>query len=236
MIRNVAATFVLLTASACAAAEAGFPVQFTARYSVAANGREMGEMTRSLEESAPAGEFVFRSELRATRGLLALLRVKVVETSRWRLHGNSVVPLEYEYRQSGPKKRLSRAKFDWQAGVVSVLHKDQAATIETRPGVLDKLLYQLVLMRDLEAGATLRYSVIDGNTLKEYPIVKLGHERIETPIGMLDTVKIEHQRPGKARRTTLWCAESLGYLPVKLDHLERPGEETSALIESVSGL
>ncbi|MGQ0657666.1 MAG: DUF3108 domain-containing protein [Chromatiales bacterium] len=234
--RPLAACILLFAVDASEAAGVGFPPLFTARYSVYSNGRELGEMTRSVSAVGAGAEFVFRSELKATRGLLALLRVRVVETSRWRLQGQSVLALEYEYRQSGFKTRKSQASFDWQQAIVRVVHKDQASAIEAPAGVLDKLLYQLVLMRDLGAGGSLRYTVVDGNTLKDYPIARLGEERIDTPIGTLETIKIQYQRPGKERRTTLWCAKSLGYLPVRLDHLEKAGDQTSAIIESVSGL
>jgi hypothetical protein len=213
-----------------------FPAQFSARYTVSLNGKEMGVMARTVSKEG-AQDYLFRSELKATHGLFALLRVKVVESSRWRLSGEEVQAIEYRSTQSGPKKRESSARFDWEHKLVHVTHKQQNTALTATSGMLDKLLYQLVLMRDLQSGrAPIRYTVVDGNKIRNYPIEMVGEEDIDTPLGVLETVKVRYQKPGSERSTTLWCAKALGYLPVKLDHYEKEGERTSALIQSVSGL
>jgi hypothetical protein len=234
-IRNlsIALSIALLTASAHGTTY--FPQQFTARYAVASNGHEMGVMTRTVTHTG-GKEFLFRSEIKATHGLYALLRVKVLETSRWRLQGSTVQPLDYEFRLTGPRKRESHARFDWNRNVIGVLHKQKSSELPATAGMLDKLLYQLVLMRDLADGNPLEYTVIDGTKIKHYPIERLGEETLTTPLGPLQTVKLHYQKPGSKRSTTLWCAASLDYLPVKLDHIEDEDERTSALILSVTGL
>lgn len=231
-----------LSVIACAvlAAPAGvaapFPAQFAADYTVSLNGQEMGVMARTVSREG-AEDYLFRSELKATHGLYALLRVKVVESSRWRLAGEEVRAIEYQSTQTGPKRRDSRARFDWDRMLVHVTHKKQSTELKATAGMLDKLLYQLVLMRDLQSGRSpIRYTVVDGNKIRNYPVEIMGEEEIETPLGVLKTVKVRYQKPGSERSTTLWCAPSLGYLPVKLDHFEKDGERTSALIRSVSGL
>lgn len=229
-----------VTACAVLAAPAGvaapFPAQFAADYTVSLNGREMGVMARTVSREG-AEDYLFRSELKATHGLYALLRVKVVESSRWRLAGEEVRAIEYQSTQTGPKRRESIARFDWERMLVHVTHKKQSTELKATAGMLDKLLYQLVLMRDLQSGRSpIRYTVVDGNKIRNYPVEIVGEEEIETPLGVLKTVKVRYQKPGSERSTTLWCAPSLGYLPVKLDHIEKDGERTSALIRSVSGL
>jgi len=229
-----------VTACAVLAAPAGvaapFPAQFAADYTVSLNGQEMGVMARTVSREG-AEDYLFRSELKATHGLYALLRVKVVESSRWRLAGEEVRAIEYQSTQTGPKRRESIARFDWERMLVHVTHKKQSTELKATAGMLDKLLYQLVLMRDLQSGRSpIRYTVVDGNKIRNYPVEIVGEEEIETPLGVLKTVKVRYQKPGSERSTTLWCAPSLGYLPVKLDHIEKDGERTSALIRSVSGL
>jgi hypothetical protein len=116
-----------------------------------------------------------------------------------------------------------------------MLHKKQTSETNATPDMTDRLLYQLLLMRDLREGKQpIRYTVIDGNKVKDYPIEVLGPESLQTPLGNLETVKVRYQKPGSDRSTTLWCAKSLGYLPVKLDHHEDEDDTTSAMIQSVS--
>ncbi|MCG3143702.1 MAG: hypothetical protein HONDAALG_01071 [Gammaproteobacteria bacterium] len=234
MLSLSVATWAVLAAPAGGAAT--FPAQFSANYTVSLNGQEMGVMARTVSRQGPQ-DYLFRSELKATHGLYALLRVKVVESSRWRLAGEQVRAIEYRSAQTGPKRRESTARFDWENMLVHVTHKRQNAELKATPGMLDKLLYQLVLMRDLQSGRSpIRYTVVDGNKVRNYPVEIMGEEDIETPLGMLKTVKVRYRKPGSERSTTLWCAKSLGFLPVKLDHYEKEGERTSALIRSVSGL
>src|SRR3990172_546236 len=230
----VCVTFLLMSLSASAASM--FPQQFTARYSVSGNGRELGVMTRTVIAQGK-DEFLFKSELKATHGLYALLRVKVLKKSRWQLRNGLVRPLSYSYKQSGPSSRQSQASFDWGSNVVRVMHKNKSLELPATVGMLDKLLYQLVLMRDLESVKNpVQYTVVDGSKVKHYPIDRLGEEIIDTPLGLLQTVKVQYHKPGSERTTTLWCAKSLHYLPVRLDHIEGEGERTSALIQSVTGL
>jgi hypothetical protein len=222
-----------MVAVAPARADSGFPRLFAATYTVAFNGKEAGVMQRTLVRERDG--FLFRSELKATHGLYALLRVKISESSRWRLQGNDAVALEYASKQSGIKKKESSARFDWTRKVVAVIHKKQQGELPATAGMTDKLLYQLLLMRDLASDRRpLHYTVVDGSKVREYPIEILGEETIDTPLGRLQTVKVRYQKPGSDRSTTLWCAKSLNFLPVKLDHRESDDEQTSALIQSLA--
>jgi hypothetical protein len=209
----------------------GFPRLFEASYTVAFNGKEAGVMTRSLRRDGD--DYLFDSELKATHGLFALIGVRIRESSRWRLQDAQAVALEFRSRQSGLKKKESSALFDWTRNVVAVEHKKKHSELPARPGMTDKLLYQLLLMRDLASSQRpIRYTVVDGNKVRDYPIEIVGEERIETPMGSLETVKVRYQKPGSERSTTLWCAKSLDYLPVRLDHHEDADERTEALLQS----
>lgn len=216
---------------------AALPPQFDARYAVSSNGSAMGVMSRRFSTGAD-GHFSFRSELKATRGLLALLRVKVLEESIWQLRGEAEFrPLEYLYRQTGGRTREVSVSFDWGSGIIRNRAKGRDWEMDIVPGVLDKLLYQLVLMRDLLAGKEeFDYVVADGGKIKTYHIVKVGEETVETPLGALQAVKLVHRKSGSPRMTTLWCARALQFLPIRLDHIEKDGQQTTAVIQSVSGI
>jgi hypothetical protein len=212
------------------------PPEFQASYAVSSNGSPMGVMTREFARAGD-GHYVFRSHIQATRGLYALLRVKVVEESAWRMQADVFQPLEYLYRQTGAAGREVAVSFDWERGLIRNRAKGRTWEMESVPGVLDKLLYQLVLMRDLIAGQDrFDYVVADGGKIKKYHIEQTGEETVETPLGPLRTVRLEHRKAGSKRMTTLWCARELQFLPVRLDHTEKDGLQTSAIIQSVSGL
>jgi hypothetical protein len=103
--------------------------------------------------------------------------------------------------------------------------------MDLEENTLDKLLYQLAIMYDLSAGKnSLIYKVADGGTMKTYDVVISGKERLAMEIGVFDTIKVVITKNN--RQTTLWCAEKLQFLPVRIEQRkEDDGPITANLIE-----
>jgi hypothetical protein len=211
---------------------ADYTAPYTASYTVSNNGTRAGVMTRSLS-AGPDGTYVLESQLIATEGLMALIGIKVTERSKWDIKDGEIRPLDYLYRQSGLSSRKISMEFDWPNKLIHAKVKGEKRELDIVPGMYDNLLYQIAISRDLKAGKqTLDYVVAESGKIKKYHIVQAGHDKLETPLGTLDTIKLEKHNPGSKRQTTLWCAPSLNYLPVRMDHIEKNGEETSAVIRS----
>ena len=121
--------------------------------------------------------------------------------------------------------------FDWQKNLVSIDDKKHPWQLELEPGTLDKLVYQISLMKDLKRGIkSIDYRIADGGKLKTYHITVLGKETITTPMGHIETIKLtRHREKPSDRETTLWCAPALNYLPVKLEHIEDDTSFTAVL-------
>lgn len=61
--------------------------------------------------------------------------------------------------------------------------------LQTMAQIMDKLLYQLAIMRDLAGGEReLEYRIVDKGKLKTYNFESLGEEVIDTPIGRFDSI------------------------------------------------
>jgi len=210
---------------------------FSANYLVRLNGIQAGELKRSLKTDE-SGLRHFYSASQA-KGVFAFFKPDLIEeTSLWRLDNNKVRPHSYLYQRSGGKKDKTLAmQFDWQEGIVSIDDHKHPWELELEADTLDKLVYQISLMRDLNKGVKkINYRIADGGKLKTYRIKLLAHEVITTPLGQIDTVKLTRKRdkPGD-RETTLWCAPALNYLPVKLEHVE-DGTNFTAVIRSLKGI
>ena len=65
---------------------------------------------------------------------------------------------------------------------------------------------------------------------------EIGNERISTELGLLNTLKVRRLRAGSRRETILWCAEELGYLPVRITHREPDGTTLELRIRTATGL
>lgn len=215
----------------------GTPVPFDADYALYIKGARVADMQRVLTH-LHGRKFLFRSDTRAT-GLISLFRDDhVVEESTWKFDGGALKPLNYLYRRTGGgKKRNVAVKFDWDKNRITNIVNGDSWKMPTRPDVMDKLLYQLAIMYDLEAGKrSLSYTIADGGKIKTYKFEPRGLETIDTPLGKLHTLKVVRFRRNSNRETTLWCAIRFGYLPVKVVHVNSHGDRTVAVIRSLTGL
>jgi hypothetical protein len=222
-----------------ASAHAEFPPPpFTAVYSLTQDGVELGETRRTLRSDGTNG-YVFES-VSQTTGLVALLRdEKVLERSQWTLDGTKVLPQRYRYERSGgAKRRLVELRFDWAHARVRNVVDRQPWSMSLPAGTLDKLLYQLVLMHDLQQGKTeLNYAVADGGKVKSYRFVVAGSEIIQTDLGKLRALRLQISKDDKERSNTrLWCAERLAYLPVRIEQDDGDGGSLKMVLHSVTGL
>lgn len=221
----VALTYVLASGSVDAA-----PLTpFTATYSVRAAGLKVGKMTRRLSLYAPT-QYRFETIIESS-GLLKLVRHgSIEESSSGDLQGDEIRPRHYFYRRTGnDRKRETEIVFDWDNHRIMTTAQGQRWEMDATAGTLDKLVYQLALMRDLMRDKTpLVYAVADGGKLKSYEISRLGEESVEFDGAPVHTIKVAYLRQDSQRRTTLWCAPALGYLPIQIEYREDDGSITTA--------
>ena len=229
-------TLVLFLAPA-AAEPAGQFTEFSASYKLYGKGMEVADIVRTFQHTRD-DRYIYRSESQTT-GLVSLFRDDhIIEESRWKLANGELIPLDYSYRHTGSKKnRDVDIRFDWDKGEIINRVNDHTWKMPLEKGVLDKLLYQFAIMVDLQRGLFPEtYTIADGGKMKTYHFEHLGRETVSTPLGKLDTIKILRQKPDDTRRSVFWCAEQFNYLPVKVRHTEDDGLETTAIIQSLTGL
>ncbi len=217
------------------AKSASFPESFEAVYELKKGFVTFGETRRTLKK-LEQGRFTYESKTKPTGFAAFFVKGEVSEKSIWQFQGERLQPLEFSYLNTGGgKKREVELKFDWQAKKVTNRINGDPWTMALTDGTLDKLLYQLSLMKDLAAGKKqMKYAIADGGKLKTYDIRVRGEETIETPAGKFDTIIVA--REGDERSTTMWCAKSLNYLPVKIQQIEADGNRFSAELSQVKGL
>ncbi len=213
-----------------------FPSPFTAHYKVYADGLPVGKGTRTLS-FRQNGELQFDS-IAETTGLISFFKhIRIEERTVFTQVGGKIRPKEYSYHQTGSKPRLTTISFDWSKKVAKNTFKDQTQEILLDEGTLDKLLYQVVLMQELEQGKRqLNYKIADKGKISTYIPTFIGEVHVKTGIGNLKTLKYQRVSSNKKRPTTLWCAPSLHYLPVQVEHVETDGDVFSMVLQSVQGL
>ncbi|MEZ5671654.1 MAG: DUF3108 domain-containing protein [Thiotrichaceae bacterium] len=101
---------------------------------------------------------------------------------------------------------------------------------------LDSLLYQVVIMGDLQQGKRdLSYRIADRAKIKTYTAEFQSEETINTGMGKLNTLRYRYDSPDGKRHTTLWCAPQLHYLVVQVEHEEK-GLLIKTVLDKVTGL
>jgi len=224
----------ILTVSMTVAA-AEDPPFFNATYKLYSRGLEIAQMERSLHRQGPNG-YTYTS-VTDTVGLVALFhKDHIVEESRWKIVDNQIHPQNYTYiRKGGKKNRRINIDFDWTNKIINNIVNERQRQMPLQAGMLDKLLYQYALMRDLGNNMTeVTYEVTDGGKMKKYHFIKMEEEVIQTPLGPVHTVKLHKVGQDDKSKLVFWSAPSFDYLPVKVESTDEDGHTTMALIQTLT--
>lgn len=149
----------------------------------------------------------------------------------WTDDGN-VVPERYVYERSGlGRDKKAEIHFDTDNKTVTNNVDDKPWNMEIPDNVLDKLNFQIQLQADLIDDKPLpTYDIADGGHLKQWDFEILGKEKIKTPAGKFDTIKVKRIREPNAKRNTIfWLAPDWDYLVVRLEQEE--GDDKSYTID-----
>ena len=209
------------------------PPPFTAAYELYAKGLPIGKSARQL--SFKDGKWIFEGKTH-TSGIFALFRDdRIQERSIFKMVEGQIQPLEYIYDHQGShKQKYVHLTFDWTRNVVKSI-RDKVWEISVPKGVLDEQVFQIALMQKLQQGKReLSYQVVDDGKIKTYTPTYLGNEQVKIKLGKFEVLKYQRVSSDQKRKTTLWCAPSLHYLPVQIEHSEKGNVVTMVLL-SVSG-
>ncbi len=209
---------------------------FQAEYSLYAKNTRAARVIRSLAR-LDDNSYEYRSETK-TVGLISLFRkLHIVESSRLIVEERMLKPVYYSYGRTGyRKKRDVSIEFNRAANKIKNTINGDFWHLPMEPAVMDKLLYQLAIMHDLQNGRIpASYRIADGGGIKTYSFEKLGEEVVETPLGSFDTIKMLRHKPGSSRKSVFWCAPDLEFLQVKVEHTEKDGSTTVAVLKSLQG-
>ncbi|MGR8918712.1 MAG: DUF3108 domain-containing protein [Gammaproteobacteria bacterium] len=230
-MRTLATVTLLLFLLAPTPLAARSPAPFHAEYALSRGIVKLGTMTRRLTLDGKDG-YLFESVMQ-TQGLAAMFAgAKVVEVSRGEVVDDGFRPVHYRYEKQSKRKDYALS-FDYAAGTVS--RSDGAAdwSAPMPPGLLDKLVYQAQMMLDLadDVPTTLDYHVADRGKLKRYAIEVLPGEVVDTALGGFETRRLVREKPGSKRRTVVWCAPALDWMPVKVEYRDKKGGVTVAVLQ-----
>ena len=201
---------------------------FTAKYDVYHNGLYVGQSTRTLNSNNNSLSF---SSVTETAGLAALFfNITIHETSQLRFKNNQLnfVSYHFEEKNNDKSERYQLSLIEKPAEKSRQLYNTHTKKhYPASDNLQDMLGFTITAMMDLKKGQReLNYTLADKDHVKPYHLKLKKEEKIATDSGEINTLKMEHYDPIKNIRFTLWCAEKLNFLPVKISQIKENGDET----------
>lgn len=208
-----------------AVVQAAKPQPSDARYVLTRGVLTLGEARfrlQALDANCWTYEYVAKPS-----GLARLFIGEVTERSDFCMADGKVLSQKFEFRRADKPKEDFRLSFNWKDAVV------RSSAGEMRPletGMVDRLAMQIaiqnwVIDRKGEPGpeefTTLK---VEDDRVKTYRFRITGREKIETPAGSFDTVKVERVDDPK-KSTISWLAPARGYLAVQVQQIRKGDEE-----------
>ncbi len=196
------------------------PGAFNANYSVSKSGLTLGEMRVSLTYGQ--NTYAYHKATKATGLASWLSGDRVIENVEGKINRDVLRPGSYIFHHTSKRKNRKDQLQFVTPRLVKGEYKKQAYQIQVPQGTLDRATLELVLARDLaHHKKNMVYSVVERGKLKTYRFAHQGTEKIPVGDKEYQAEKLMVVREGTVRKTTFWLAPELGYMPVKINHIEK---------------
>ena len=197
--------FLPIALSVAAAAAAAPPQRVEIGYELVRNGSVVAEVNQRLEHD---GRSYRLAETWKGKGIYSL-RGEATRSSQGAVAADGLRPRKFEDRRSG--RDTQYAEFDPAAQTPTLQRQDRLSFIWTfafaPPGA---------------AAATVIAS--DGKSATTYVYQAAGRERVKTPAGEFDALKLVKRRDHPRDRVTeIWLAADRQYIPVRILVIEKDG-------------
>lgn len=206
---------------------------FAATYNWIWHGMTVATSTLHLEHQE-GDKWVYSSKSEP-RGIGRFFSERPVQESVMEVTSAGVHPLTYKADDgTSSTKRDANVQFDWEHGRVTGVYEDAKVDMPIPPGIQDDLSVQIALMVELLRDHTPdKFSLLSGNSVREYRYARDGEETLTTPAGTLQTVIFSSSKQYSPRVTRFWCAPSLGYIPLRVQQKRQDDIEWTMEIQSV---
>ena len=199
-------------------------LEYVAEYEASANGLA-ATATRSLSK---IDENSYRVSNSLQASLAGQTLASLVQASEFIIEGNRVVPLNYTYQLSGVSRASHAIFFNWDAEIALSTEDDESWQLPLRDGVMDQLSYQVALRQALidnsDSEAIFSFDIIDGDAIEMQQYRLVGEEILSTPLGELNTLKLERVREASDQRASkIWLAVDWNFLLTRIEQLNNSG-------------
>lgn len=193
--------FIPIALSLAASAVAAPPQRVEVGYELARNGSAVAEVSDRLEHD---GKSYKLSETWKGKGVYAL-KGEAKRSSTGVVAADGLRPQKFEDGRSGRSH-----EFDAKSSAPALQRQDRLSFI-----------WNFAFAPPREA---VTVTVADGKGTSSYTYQPAGRERVKTPAGEFDALKlVKKNKDGDSRKTEIWLAADRHYLPVRIAIVEKDG-------------
>jgi len=228
-MRSLFSLLISAVALAANAAPGVLQGNFEIQFDVTCEGTAVAEVTERVEISGGSYQM---TETSKGKGLYALLGT-AKRSSRGNITKDGMLqPLEFADERTG--RDTARAWFDYKAQTITMQYSGHKGSEWMPPNSQDRLSFLLQVTMMPGRINYLKLSIFDGKGQSRHEYDVGARERVKTPAGEFDAVKITRRtEPGHKDSAHLWVAADFG-LPVKLVHVERDGRSCEHVARRIS--
>ena len=211
---------------AAAQAQAAPPARVELHSDILRNGTAVAEMVDRFEHAD--GKYSLTQVWRG-KGIFAL-RGSVKRRSHGTASAAGLKPLEFSDERTG--RPTARATFDWKANTLTMQYRGGPRTEPMPERAHDRLAFLFDFVFGAPPEKEVLFHLADGRGLSHQVYAMNGRERLRTPAGEFDTVRMLRQRDGD--RTEVWLAADLSYLPVRVLMVDDDGTRVEQIVTRIS--
>lgn len=217
-MRNSCIPIAISLALLAGPAHAAPPRHAELTYELLRDGKAVAQVVDRFEHDATTYEI---DETWRGDGLYALLG-KAERISRGTISPDGLRPLEFQDRRTG--RATARATFDRKAGTLTLQSGGAPEKRPLPPDAQDKLSFPYAFAFEVPGSQPVTVHAADGRGVATYVYQAAGRERLATPAGNFETLKLVKRKDGPGDNgTEIWLAIAHGYLPVRILVTEKDG-------------
>jgi hypothetical protein len=216
----------LLLTSDAGLAQAAPPARIEVAYEMSRDGSVLADVVEVLEHGGGRYQITETTKGRGVYSLVGGMK----RVSRGLVDAAGVRPLEFVDERPG--WRDSRAWFDWTARTVTTQHKEVRRTLPMPPDAQDRLSFLFAFSLFPPKDRSVSYSVFDSKGLSSQLYRIAGQEKLKTPVGEFDTLKLVRAREGESAE--IWLAKQLALFPVRVVVVYKDGKRLEQMAVRVS--
>lgn len=210
--------FFLIALSVASTAAAAPAARVEMVYALTRNGSVLAEVQERLEHDG--GTYRISAQW-SGRGLGAL-RGDSRRASHGAIVPGGLRPAEFEEHRTGRDPAF--AWFDWNAKTLTMQYKSVRQTQPMPPNAHDRLSFLYAFAFRPPPTQDVALSIVDGRGISIQVYRPAGREKLVTPAGEFETLKLAKRKDGpEDRDAEIWLAIGRGMLPVRILVIEKDG-------------